>query len=85
MIDWCDEEYNFWPTDINLSSAEEKWLEEEVVKKGFKRFTQTGLVPYYMALRIRKKKVVSVLMTGFIYLHCSLPTNAPNNMKTYIF
>ena len=56
MIDWCDEEYNFWPTDINISPAEEKWLEEEVLKKGFKRVTQTGLVPYYMALRIRKEK-----------------------------
>ena len=63
MIDWCDEENNFWPTDINLSPAEEKWLEDEVVKKGFKRFTQTSLVLYYMAFRIRKKKVVSVLMT----------------------
>ena len=42
--------------------AEEKWLEEKVVKKGFKRFTQTGLVPYCMVLRIRKKKMVSVLM-----------------------
>ena len=38
MIDWCDDEYNFWPTDINLSPAEEKWLEDIVVKKGFKRF-----------------------------------------------
>ena len=24
MIDWCDEEYNFWQTDINISPAEEK-------------------------------------------------------------
>ena len=55
MIDWCDEEYNYWPTDINLSTTEEKCLEEEVVKKGFKKFTQTGLVPYYMAPRMRKK------------------------------
>ena len=60
MIDWCDVEYKFWPTDISLSPAEEKWLEEEVVKKGFKRFTQTGLDPYYMALPIRKKKKWSV-------------------------
>ena len=56
MIDWCDEGYNFWPTDINLSPAEEKWLEDEVVNKGFKRFTQTGLVPYYMSSRMRKKE-----------------------------
>ena len=56
MIDWCDEKYNFWPINIYLSPAEEKWLEEDVVKKGFKRFNQTGLVPYYMALRIQKKK-----------------------------
>ena len=55
MINWYDEEYNFWPTGINLSSAEDNWLEEEVVQKGFKRFTQTCLVPYYMALRMRKK------------------------------
>ena len=26
MIDWCDEEYHVWPTNIILSSAEEKWL-----------------------------------------------------------
>ena len=50
MIDWCDEEYEFWSTGINFSSAEEKWLEEEVVKKGFKRLMQTGsLVQYYMS------------------------------------
>ena len=55
MIDWCNEEYNFWLTDISLSPAEEKWLEEEVLKKGFKRFTQTGLVSYYMASGMRKK------------------------------
>ena len=56
MIDWCHEEYNFGPTDISLSPAEEKWLEEEVVKKVFKRFSQTGLVPYYMASKLRKKE-----------------------------
>ena len=48
VIDWCDKEYNFWSTDIRRSLAEVKWLEEEVTK-GFKRFTQTGLVPYYVA------------------------------------
>ena len=37
MIDWCDEEYNFLLTDINLSPAEEKWMEDEVVKKGFQK------------------------------------------------
>ena len=56
MIDWCDEEYIFLPTDINLSSAEEKWLEDEILKKGFKRFTQAGLVPYYMASRMRMRE-----------------------------
>ena len=55
MIDWCDEKFNFWPTNISLSPAEQKLLEDEVVKRGFKRFTQMGLVPYYMALRMRKK------------------------------
>ena len=55
MIDWCDEEFNFWPTDISLSPAEEKWLKEEFVKKGFKQFTQTVLVPYPMASRMRQK------------------------------
>ena len=34
IIEQCDEEYNFWPTNITLSPAEEKWLEEEVVEKG---------------------------------------------------
>ena len=60
MIDWHDEDYNFWPTDIYLSPAEEKWREDEVVKKGFKQFTQSGLAPYCMALRIRKKNKWSV-------------------------
>ena len=46
----------FCPTDINLLPAEEKWLEKEVVKKSFKRFTQTGLVLYYMASRTKKKE-----------------------------
>ena len=55
MIDWCDEKYNFWPKDINLSLAEEIWLEQEVVKEGFKRFIQTGLILYYMASKMRKK------------------------------
>ena len=45
MIDWHDEKFNFWPTDISFSPAEEKWLKDKVVKKGFKTFTQTGLVP----------------------------------------
>ena len=27
------------------------------MKKGFKRSTQTGLVPYHMALRMRKKDI----------------------------
>ena len=31
-----------------------------------------------------QKKVVSFLMTGFIQLHCSLPTNPPTSVKTYI-
>ena len=48
MIERCDEECTFCPTDINLSPTEKKWLEDEVVKNGFKRFTQTGLIPYYM-------------------------------------
>ena len=52
MIDWCDEEYNFFPIDINLSPPNKKLLEVEVVKKDFKRFTQTGFALYYMALRI---------------------------------
>ena len=49
-------EYNFWPTDISLSPAEEKWLEDEVVKKSFKRLTHTGFIPYFMASRTRKKE-----------------------------
>ena len=24
MIDWCHKEYNFWPTDINVSPSKEK-------------------------------------------------------------
>ena len=43
------------PTDTRLSLAEEKWLEDEFVKKGFKRFTQMGLAPHYMASRMKKK------------------------------
>ena len=39
MIDWCDEEFNFWPTNISLSPAEEKWLEDEFVKWSFESFT----------------------------------------------
>ena len=49
IIDWCNEKFNFWPTDISFSSGEDKLLEEEVLKKGFKRFNQTCLVLYFMA------------------------------------
>ena len=45
MIDGCDEDLIFWQTDISLSPGEEKWLEDEVVKKGFRWLTQTDLVP----------------------------------------
>ena len=55
LIDGYDKEFNFSPTNISLSQAEEKWLEDEVVKKGFKRFTQAGLIPYYITKRMRKK------------------------------
>ena len=40
---------------FSLSPAEEKWLQDKVVKKGFKRFTQTGLASYYMASTMRQK------------------------------
>ena len=33
-----------------------KWLEEKVVKKGFKRFTRTIFVLYYMASRLKKEE-----------------------------
>ena len=36
IIGWHDEEYNFWPTEVNLSAAKKMWLDDEVVKKGFK-------------------------------------------------
>ena len=55
MIDWYNEDFNFWPTDSSLSLTEEKWLGDEDMKRGFKRFTQTSLVPYYMALRMKKR------------------------------
>ena len=34
MVDWHDEEYNIWPTEINLLTADEKWLENDNMKKG---------------------------------------------------
>ena len=54
-IDWCDEKFNFWPTDISLSPAKENWLEDEIAKKGFKITTEISLAPYYMDSRMRKK------------------------------
>ena len=85
MIDWCDKENIFWLTDINLSLAEDKWLEDKVVKKSIKRFTQTGLVPSYMASRKRKKReVVHDLMRVLVHLHCPMPTNAPTSVNIYI-
>ena len=33
MIDCCDEEYNFWPSYINLLPADKKRPDEEDVKK----------------------------------------------------
>ena len=53
MIALCVNEYNVWLTDIILSPAEEKWVEEEGLKKGFERFIQTALVRYNMALRMK--------------------------------
>ena len=32
----------------------------------------------------RKKEVVHNLMTALIHLHCSMPTNAPTSVNTYI-
>ena len=85
MIGWCDEKYNFCPTGISLLPAEEKWLEDEVVKKGFKRFTQTSLVPYYIALRMRQKDRSGPCLFGvFIHLHCFMLANAPTSVNTYI-
>ena len=73
MIDWFDEEYNFSPTEISISPAEEKRLEDEVVKKGFKRFTHISLVQYYMASRMRKKERSGLNpYERVIHLHCSM-------------
>ena len=84
MNDWCDEESNFWPTYINVSRAEEKWLQHKVVNKKIKRFTQTCLVPYYMASRMRKVELIHVIMTVFINLHCPMPNNAPTSVNKHI-
>ena len=54
MVDWCDE-YNFWTRDTSLLPGEEQWLEDDAVMKGFKRFLQTGFVPYCIASRMKKK------------------------------
>ena len=54
MIDWCDEEFKFWPKNINLTPREEKWLEDKVMKI-FKRLTQTGLVPYFLASMMKQE------------------------------
>lgn len=62
LTELCQEEFDFCLTDVNLSPGEEKQLKDEVVKKGFKSFTQTGLISYYMALSM-KKKCASCLMT----------------------
>ena len=50
----------------------------ELWKKGFKMFTETGLVPSYIA-----SKVLHVLMTVFIHLHCPMLTSAPISVNTY--
>ena len=85
MIVWCNEKFNFWPTDSSLSPAEENWLKNEVVKKGLKRFTQTCLVLYHMASRMqRKTEVLHVLMTVFIHLHFPMHTNAPTRKNIFI-
>ena len=84
MVDWCEEEYNFWPTDINLSSPKENWLEEEVVKKGLKWFTLNCLVAHNMTSRERKRALVHILVTGFINSHCSMPIHAPNSVNKII-
>ena len=78
MVDWCDDKYDFFPTDI-LSPRAEKCLGDKIVKKGFKRFTQTVSVPYY-----RKIKVHHVLMTVFIHSHCHIPTSAPIGLNINI-
>ena len=71
--------------DINLSLAEEKWLEEEVVKKRFKRFIHSCLVLCYMASRMRKKdRSDPCPYDWFIHVHCPMPTNAPTSVNTRI-
>ena len=39
---------------VHFFARRHQSFEDEVVKKGFKMFTQTGLVPYYMTSRIKK-------------------------------
>ena len=55
------------------------------MKKSFKRFTRTGLVPYCIASRMKKKREVAhVLMIGIIHLYCNMPTNAPTSVNIYM-
>ena len=49
MVDWFNEEFNFWLTDIRISPVEANYVEDKDVKKGFNMFTQTGLVTYYIS------------------------------------
>ena len=53
MIDWCDDKYNFWPTNITLSPGKEKWPEGKV----FRRVLDVSLklAWYYMVSRMKKK------------------------------
>ena len=85
MVDWCDEEFNFWKTDISLSPGEEKWLEKQVVKKDFKRFTQTSLAPYYMASRMKKKYKIAPCPYDSVYpLALPYAASAPTIVNIYI-
>ena len=53
MIDWCDEE--FFANRHNPFTSGREMAGRVIAKKGFERFTQIGLVPYYMASRMKKK------------------------------
>ena len=86
MVDWYDEEFNFWPIDTSHLQREKKRLKDEDVRKGFKRFIQTGLVPYYTASSMKKKNKSSPCSYDSVHPLALLhPTSVTTSVNIFIW
>ena len=81
MVDWYDEEYHFWPTDMYETLGEEKWLKGSGSKGSLKLVW--FLIKWYQGLK-RKRDTHHGFMKVFINLHFFMPTSSLTNLNVCI-